>query len=97
MSLRVPLEALCINADGGAHPSAAATHSKHKAGRIIEDDPQTLKLEKDNVFMISFTVSPLFFYLFRPPLRNTHCTRPRTNCDSLYNRGKHLPYAKIGL
>lgn len=39
VSLRVPFKALRIYADGGAHPSTVATHSKHEARCIIEDDP----------------------------------------------------------
>lgn len=39
VSLRVSLEALCIDADGGPRPSTAPTHPKHQAGSIREDDP----------------------------------------------------------
>ena len=46
MSLRVSLEALGINADGGTHPSAAPAHPKHQAGRVSKDDSQTLKTDK---------------------------------------------------
>lgn len=68
VSLRVPLKALCVDADGGTHSSTAATHSKHEARCIIEDDPQTLKWHKSNIFTIHFTVSILFCPLFALPL-----------------------------
>lgn len=68
VSLRVPLKALWVDADGGTHSSTAATHSKHQARCIIEDDPQTLKWHKSNIFTIHFTVSILFCPLFALPL-----------------------------